>query len=89
VKIPLSVQLLEPPYHLAQIFGGFGQGEHHARKQSLLIDEIATVAVLKHHIVVIVVFQEIMQFGHVLMVHLLHALHLPLQILNHFFVVAL
>ena len=62
MKIPFIVQLLEPPYHLAQIFGGFGQGEHHARKQSLLIDEVATVAVLKHHIVVIVVFQEIMQF---------------------------
>ena len=88
------MQALETEDDLAEILCGEREGEDFFGLFGLQVHEVSAVAILEHHVEVVIVLQKLLELNDVLQAHLFHALHLSLQIFeevlvltHHFFLV--
>ena len=80
VKVAALVQHLEPQNDLAEILRGPFKREDLVGLRGLEVHEIPAIAILQHHVKVVLILDELVKFDDVLVVNLLHAGHLSLQV---------
>jgi hypothetical protein len=82
------VQCFQAQDGLAEVLGGEGKREDLVWLDGLQVHEVATIAVLEHHVVVVLVLQKLLEFDDVFVVHFLHAGDFSLQVVGQVLVIS-
>ena len=85
------MQLLQSLDHLGKVLRRFLKRKHLPLLilKDLQVHKISSIAVLHQHVVELVVFLDIVELHHMFPSHLPHALDLPLEVLDHIFILPL
>lgn len=88
MKIATLVKGLKSKNCLAQVLCSLFKGKDFVWLCCLKVHKISSIAVLKDHIKVVLIFSKLMKLYNMLVVHVLHACNFSLQIFNQMFILS-